>query len=582
MSRLCYQGEQFLLDQKPFRILSGTIHYFRVTPDYWEDRLKKLRACGFNAVETYTCWNLHERQEGKFDFSGGLDVARFVQTAQKLGLYVILRPGPYICAEMDFGGLPSWLLNRPGLALRCNNPLFLQKVAAYYKQLFDRLRPYLGENGGNIIAVQVENEYGSYGNDKDYLRAVAQIYRDNGVNEFFFTSDGPNQLMLGGGSLPEYLATANFGSRGKEHFDTLRRFAPERPVMCTEFWNGWFDHWYEQHHRRESDDTAAQLEEMMQDGGSVNLYMFHGGTNFGFTNGANHDGCYQPTVTSYDYDCPVSECGDLTEKYFAIKRVAEQYMGKAPDLQVGNLPKKDYGIVALTQQTPLFAHLPQPVESANTLTMEQLEQDFGFVLYETVLHGPFERSELTIDGLHDRAMIYVDGKLAGIQERTGRRSDSIYLELEPGQTAVLRILVENMGRINYGPKLLDCKGILRGVKLGCQYQFGWKHYSLPCDCPPQHGYEPVGAGAGAPLFLKGSFTVQQRQDTFVRLDGFTKGNVYINGFNLGRYWNPAGPQKTLYLPAPLLREGENELAVLELEGIDGPAQVHLTDCEDLG
>ena len=588
MSRLCYQGEQFLLDQKPFRFLSGTIHYFRVTPDYWGDRLKKLRACGFNAVETYTCWNLHERQEGKFDFSGGLDVARFVQTAQKLGLYVILRPGPYICAEMDFGGLPSWLLNRPGLALRCNNPLFLQKVAAYYKQLFDRLRPYLGENGGNIIAVQVENEYGSYGNDKDYLRAVAQIYRGNGVNEFFFTSDGPNQLMLGGGSLPEYLATANFGSRGKEHFDTLRRFAPERPVMCTEFWNGWFDHWYEQHHRRESDDTAAQLEEMMQDGGSVNLYMFHGGTNFGFTNGANHDGCYQPTVTSYDYDCPVSECGDLTEKYFAVKRVAEQYMGKAPDLQVGNLPKKDYGIVALTQQTPLFAHLPQPVESANTLTMEQLEQDFGFVLYETVLHGPFERSELTIDGLHDRAMIYVDGKLAGIQERTGRRSDSVYLELEPGQTAVLRILVENMGRINYGAKLLDRKGILRGVKLGCQYQFGWKHYPLTCDCPPQQGYESVQEKCkvdfkeSGPLFLKGSFTVQQRQDTFVRLDGFTKGNVYINGFNLGRYWNPAGPQKTLYLPAPLLREGENELAVLELEGIDGPAQVHLTDCEDLG
>lgn len=582
MSRLCYQGEQFLLDQKPFRILSGTIHYFRVTPDYWEDRLKKLRACGFNAVETYTCWNLHERQEGRFDFSGGLNVARFVQTAQKLGLYVILRPGPYICAEMDFGGLPSWLLNRPGLALRCNNPLFLQKVAAYYKQLFDHLRPYLGENGGNIIAVQVENEYGSYGNDKDYLRAVAQIYRDNGVNEFFFTSDGPNQLMLGGGSLPEYLATANFGSRGKEHFDTLRRFAPERPVMCTEFWNGWFDHWYEQHHRRESDETAGQLEQMLRDGGSVNLYMFHGGTNFGFTNGANHDGCYQPTVTSYDYDCPVSECGDLTEKYFAIKRVAEQYMGKAPDLQVGNLPKHDYGRVQLTQQTPLFAHLPQPVESASTLTMEQLEQDFGFVLYETVLHGPFERSELTIDGLHDRALIYVDGKLAGIQERTGRRSDSVYLELEPGQTAVLRILVENMGRINYGAKLLDRKGILRGVKLGCQYQFGWKHYSLPCDCPPQHGYEPVGDGADAPLFLKGSFTVQQRQDTFVRLDGFTKGNVYINGFNLGRYWNPAGPQKTLYLPAPLLREGENELAVLELEGIDGPAQVHLTDCDDLG
>lgn len=224
--------------------------------------------------------------------------------------------------------------------LRCNDPRFLQKVSNYYRRLFEEVRPYLAENGGNIIAVQVENEYGSYGNDKDYLRAVAKIYEENGVHELFFTSDGPNDLMLGGGSLPEYLATANFGSNGKQHFDKLRELHPDRPVMCTEFWNGWFDHWYEQHHVRESDDTAATLDEMLSDGGSVNLYMFHGGTNFGFTNGANHDGVYQPTVTSYDYDCPVSECGDLTPKYQAVKEVIEKHFARHRNLRCRTIPKR--------------------------------------------------------------------------------------------------------------------------------------------------------------------------------------------------------------------------------------------------
>ncbi len=580
MSRLTYQNETFYLDQKPITLISGTIHYFRVVPDYWEDRLRKLRACGFNAVETYTCWNLHERKEGQFDFSGGLDIARFVRTAQELGLYVILRPGPYICAEMDFGGLPSWLLTYHGMHLRCNDPCFLEKVARYYRQLFAQLRPYFAENGGNIIAVQVENEYGSYGNDKDYLRAVAQIYRDNGVNELFFTSDGPNELMLGGGSLPEYLATANFGSLGKTHFDTLRRFAPNRPVMCTEFWNGWFDHWYEEHHRRESDDTAATLDEMLSDGGSVNLYMFHGGTNFGFTNGANYDGCYQPTVTSYDYDCPVSECGDLTSKYDAIKTVVERHFGAAPELPVRNCPKKSFGTVQLTRQAPMFDHLPEPVCCAHTMTMEELGQDFGFVLYETTLHGPFQKSELTIQGLHDRALIYLDGQLLGIKERTGRRDDPIFLEFQAGQSAQLRILVENLGRINYGPKLRDEKGILQGVKLGGQFQFGWKMYTLPCDHPITSGDGPVESER-CPAFLTGEFTVDQPADTFVRLDGFVKGAVYINGFHLGRYWNPAGPQKTLYLPAPLLHPGVNEISVLELEGFGQP-QIELTQTQDLG
>lgn len=581
MSRLTFDEKQFYLDGNPFRIVSGTIHYFRVVPEYWEDRLKKLRAAGFNCVETYTCWNLHERKEGVFDFEGGLDIARFVRTAKDLGLYVILRPGPYICAELEFGGLPSWLLTYQKMHLRCYDEEFLSKVSRYYKELFGQLRPYFGENGGNIIAVQVENEYGSYGNDKEYLRAVAKIYEENDVHELYFTSDGPTQLMLAGGALPEYLATANFGSRGKESFAILRNFRPGQPAMCTEFWNGWFDHWYESHHLREGDDTAKTMEEMLSDGGSVNMYMFHGGTNFGFMNGANYDGGIMPTVTSYDYDAPVSECGDLTPKYYAVKEVVEKYLGKAPELHVENLPKKAYGPVTLTQAAPLFENLPEPVSCAHTKTMEELGQDFGFVLYETTVKGPCEESEIIIEGLHDRAIIYVDGKKMGVQERTGKRDDSVRLGLKAGETAKLSLLVENLGRVNYGPKLRDEKGILQGVKVGYQFQFGWKMYSLPCDDLSGLKFQGDVKAESCPAFLKGTFQVSEKADTFVRLDGFTKGCVYINGFNLGRYWNEAGPQKTLYLPAPLLKDGENEIVVLELEGFDKP-EILLTDIQDLG
>ena len=581
MSRLTYDQNQFYLDGNPFRIVSGTIHYFRVVPEYWEDRLKKLRAAGFNCVETYTCWNLHERKEGKFDFEGGLDIARFVRTAKDLGLYVILRPGPYICAELEFGGLPSWLLTYQKMHLRCYDEEFLSKVSRYYKELFGQLRPYFGENGGNIIAVQVENEYGSFGNDKEYLRAVAKIYEENDVRELYFTSDGPTQLMLTGGTLPEYLATANFGSHVKESFGALREFRPGQPAMCTEYWNGWFDHWYEAHHLREGDDTAKTMEEMLADGGSVNMYMFHGGTNFGFTNGSNYDNGIMPTVTSYDYDAPVSECGDLTPKYFAVKEVVEKYLGKAPEIHVENLPKKAYGPVTLTQAAPMFQNLPEPVSCAHTKTMEELGQDFGFVLYETTVKGPCEESEIVIEGLHDRAIIYVDGKKMGVQERTGKRDDSVRLGLKAGETAKLSLLVENLGRVNYGPKLRDEKGILQGVKVGYQFQFGWKMYSLPCDDLSGLQYRGDVKAESCPAFLKGTFQVSEKADTFVRLDGFTKGCVYINGFNLGRYWNEAGPQKTLYLPAPLLKEGENEIVVLELEGFDKP-EILLTDVQDLG
>ncbi len=584
MGILTVKGKDFYLDGQKTTLLSGTIHYFRVVPEYWEDRLKKLRACGFNAVETYTCWNLHERREGEFDFSGGLDLGRFIDTAASLGLHVILRPGPYICAEWDMGGLPSWLLTYPKMRLRCNDPLYLEKVRRYFRELFRIVTPRLSTHGGNVIAVQVENEYGSYGDDKEYLKAIVDMYRENGVDCLLFTSDGTADFMLSGGTLDGVLATANFGSNPAGNFEAFHRFRPDSPSMCTEFWNGWFDHWYEPHHTRTSTDTAQVLDEMLGMGASLNFYMFHGGTNFGFTNGANYAEQYQPTVTSYDYDCPVSECGDLTPKYYEVKDVLEKRFGKAPDLPVHNLPKAAYGEVTLSEAAALFTNaqkLAAPVHAAAPLTMEELGQDFGFVLYSTTLHGPFEELPLTLEGVHDRALIYVNGQYRGVKERDGRHNDEILLGLSTGESLRLDILVENMGRVNYGWKLRDEKGITGGIRLGQRYHFGWDMTPLSCDDLSGLLYTPHAAGVDAPTFLRGSFSVEKPADTFLRLDGFTKGVAFVNGFNLGRYWNTAGPQKTLYVPAPLLKVGHNELVVFELEHSE-TNRVLLTDTPDLG
>jgi beta-galactosidase len=588
MNQLTYDREHFYLDQVPFHILSGTIHYFRVVPEYWEDRLRKLKECGMNTVETYTCWNLHERKEGEFDFTGILDLERFILTAKKLGLYLILRPGPYICAEWDMGGLPSWLLNIPNIRIRCCHDKYLEKVRNYYRELFRIVRPHLANNGGNIIAVQIENEYGSYGDDHDYMQAIVDIYKENQVDCTLFTSDGPGYFMLNGGSVKDYLATINFGSNPKDNFSLLKRYRPDQPVMCTEYWNGWFDHWYGEHHTRSGGDTADTFEEMVVANAAVNFYMFHGGTNFGFMNGANYFDGLQPTITSYDYNCPVSESGDLTEKYYAIRSVMELHYGSLPPLTVHNLPKMNYGAVELTKKAEMFTNLgvlSSPVTSSYPQTMEELGQDFGFLLYKTTLKGPFETMELTIDGLQDRAHIYLNGKLLGIKENTGKRDDKIEVGLDFNEEAELLILVENLGRVNYGGHICDQKGILKGIRIGSQYHFGWTMYPITCDDISRLSYasaedEKKDTMVG-PLFLKGTFEVKDKADSFVELPGFTKGCVFINGFNLGRYWNSAGPQKTLYLPAPLLKEGSNEIVVLELDGYTNDV-VQLIDQENLG
>lgn len=585
MGILTYRGTDFLMDGEKFTILSGSIHYFRIPREYWEDRLKKLKACGFNTVETYVCWNLHERREGEFDFSGMLDIRHFVELAQQLGLYVIVRPGPYICAEWEMGGFPSWLLRYPGMKVRCYDELYLSKVRRYYENLFQILRPCLSTNGGNIIAVQIENEYGSFGNDKKYLQAIADIYRENGVDCLLFTSDGPDLFLLAGGTLDGYLATVNFGSRPKENFEVLREFRKSQPLMCCEFWNGWFDHWYEEHHTRSAEDVADTLDEMLELDASVNFYMFHGGTNFGYTNGSNCDGgVLQPTITSYDYDCLLNEAGDRTEKYYAVKSVLEKRFGKAPEMEVSDSAKRAYGSVELTESAELLENLDvlsaAVSESAAPLSMEELGQDFGFILYETTLRGPMGEMELTIEGLHDRAHLFLDGKLCGIKENTGFHDDRVTVQLEAGEEKKLQVLVENLGRANYGHTICDRRGITGGICLYLQYQFGFVNRSLPLEDLDGLSWRAGTAGC-TPVFLRGTFEVDKKADTFLRLDGFSKGQCYINGFLLGRYWNTAGPQKTLYLPAPLLKEGENELVVLELDSFDRPC-VTLTDEPDLG
>ena len=564
-----YEKDVFLYDGQPVTLISGAVHYFRTVPEYWEDRLSKLKACGFNAVETYTCWNLHERREGQFDFSGILDIERFIETAGRLGLFVILRPGPYICAEWDFGGLPSWLMSYPDLALRCDDPAYLEKVKPYYRELLSRVRPHLCTNGGNVIMMQVENEYGSYGDDSIYLQKVVDIYRENDIDCLLFTSDGTARWMLSGGTLPDVLAVANFGSYVDQML-TLREFQKDRPLMCGEFWCGWFDHWYESgRDQRAGEDIAGEVNRFFDLGASFNFYMFHGGTNFGFWNGANHPGEYQPTITSYDYCALLTEAGDTTPLYDTVKGVIEQRTGKkAPDIKIRNSEKAAYGKLELAKQADLFANLDRisaPIKAAFPKTMEQIGQDFGYILYRTEIKGPVEPLPLCFGEIHDRAIVFVNGKRVGLKERD-RVDDEIIISLDFGETTTLEILVENMGRVNYGIHLLDKKGILGGVRLGQRYHFGWEMYPLTMDdlsglvWGEQRGFEK-------PTFLRGNLHLdEQPKDTYIRLDGFTKGFVTVNGFNIGRYFNPAGPQKTLYVPAPLLKQGDNEIVVFESDG----------------
>ena len=565
------KDNEFYLNDKPFKIYSGAMHYFRTLPEYWEDRLLKLKKAGFNTVETYVCWNLHEPQKGVFDFSGMLDIAKFIGTAQKLGLYAIVRPGPYICAEWDFGGFPAWLLKDKNIELRCNNDVYLGHVRDFFEKLFSILKPFFITNGGNILAMQIENEYGSYSNDKKYLRALSDMYDELGVDLLKFTSDGTWCNMLSGGTIDGVLPTLNFGSRAATAFNALKPFG-EIPKMCMEFWCGWFDHFGEKHHTRKADNIISELEEFIKQGASFNMYMFLGGTNFGFTAGANHQKGYEPTVTSYDYCAPLTEWGDYTDTYHKIRKL----LCERQNIPMDELPApplmQNIGTVKLTECADLFENLDNIARkhySPLARNMEAYGQNFGLIYYKTKLKGKYAPGFLMLDDVHDYAHVYFENKKIATINRCKEKSLLNKLKLKKqlfikgtDSESDIGVLVEGMGRVNYGKELYDCKGI-SNLRLANQVLTDFDVYTMPLDNLENLNFRSNKSESNnGPVFLKGTFKAGNGE-CFVNMNGFTKGYVFVNGFNLGRYWN-IGPQKSLYLPGAILKE-ENEIIILEIE-----------------
>lgn len=559
-------GDHFVLDEKPFRILSGAMHYFRVPREYWDDRLEKARLMGLNTIETYVAWNLHEPKPGEFHFEGNLDVEAFIRAAAQHGLKVILRPGPYICSEWDFGGLPAWLLKDPQMRVRCAYPPFLAAMDRFFEALLKPLLPLQYSSGGPIIMVQVENEYGSYGDDKVYLAHIRDSLRRIGIVEFLFTSDGEQGRNLKAGMLEGIFATVNFDHAPEHAFKLLRKLQPDGPLMCSEFWDGWFDHWKLWHETRPAFRVAAIFERMLKAGASVNLYMWHGGTNFGFMNGANHVfGKYLSIVNSYDYDAPLSEAGDITKKYHKLRKVISKFAPVPDEPLPAASPKLQIEQVDITDGVSLWKALPvlsTPVPLANPEPMEYLDQNYGFIFYRTRLSGP-QNGSLSINGLRDRAQVFLNGKAIGVLRRN-RPNQGLRVEVPEGG-AQLDILVENMGRINFGPELIDRKGILGGVILNGHYVFDWEAFCLPLEDLSGLEFGKIEYPLNGPAFYRAEFLIDQPLDTFLKLPGWKKGVAWVNGFNLGRYWK-VGPQQALYVPATVLKPGRNELTLFELHG----------------
>ncbi|MFI8459508.1 glycoside hydrolase family 35 protein [Kitasatospora sp. NPDC085464] len=578
MPQLEIAEDGFRLDDRPFRIISGGLHYFRVHPEQWADRLHKARLLGLNTVETYVAWNLHAPRPGEFRLDAGLDLPRFLDLAAAEGLHVLLRPGPYICAEWEGGGLPSWLLAEDGIELRSRDPRFLRAVDDYLSALMAAVKPYLSTSGGPIIAVQLENEYGAYGEDSGYLTDLAELLHAHGVDVPLFTCDQPTDLARGG--LDGVLRTVNFGSRAEAGLAELRRIQPTGPLMCSEFWIGWFDRWGATHVTRDPADAATELDKLLATGASVNIYMFHGGTNFGFTNGANDKGTYRPTVTSYDYDSLLDEAGDPTPKYEAFREVIARYASVPAEPVPAPGRKLAPRTIDLTERAGLLDQayaLGRAVLSDHPLTMEQLGQSFGFVLYETTLPlaGP---TVLRTDAVRDRAQVFVDGQPVGVLERENHEHALAFAV--PRRGAHLAVLVENQGRVNYGTGIHDRKGLLGRVTVNDEEPTDWDSRPLPLDTFDALTFTATAQPLVGPVFHRGTFELGRPADGYLALGGWTKGQVWINGFPLGRYWS-RGPQTTLYVPAPVLRPGPNEITVLELHAT-AARTVELCDRPDLG
>lgn len=582
MNRTFEVKDRFYIDKAPMQIISGGIHYFRIVPEYWKDRLLKLKAMGCNTVETYVPWNMHEPRKGEYDFSGMLDIERFIKTAAEVGLFVIVRPSPYICAEWEFGGLPAWLLKDDGMRLRGMYEPYLKHVRDYYRKLFSILSPLQLTNGGPVIMLQVENEYGYYGDDTRYLRTLMDYMKEFGANVPFVTSDGPWGDALACGKVENALTTANFGSKAESQFKVLADYT-DGPLMCMEFWVGWFDSWgCGKHNHSDLEENKKDLEDALKLG-NINIYMFTGGTNFGFMNGSNYYDELTPDVTSYDYDAVLTEWGDITPKYEAFREIIGRFAA-LPDMAVpANGRKIAYGRCTEKGHVSLFAVLPdlsQPVESAFTQCMEKLGQNYGYILYRSRLTKEKKLESISLLDANDRANIFLNEEpLITLYDRELLKKHDIDKELQDKENYI-DILVENMGRVNFGSKLeKQRKGICGGVLLNGHSHCVWEQYTLPLDNIDRLDFSR-GYKEGVPAFYRFEFDAEEAADTFLDLDGFGKGCAFINGFNLGRFWE-IGPQKRLYVPGPLIKKGRNEIIVFETEGKHTDS-ILLTDKPDLG
>ena len=549
----------FLLNGKPFLIKAGEMHPSRVPHEYWADRLRMAHAMGLNTISIYVFWNVHEPREGEFNFKGDADIAQFVRLAQKEGLWVILRPGPYCCAEWEFGGFPWWLLKSHDLKVRSQDPRFLAAAEKYMKKLGAQLSPLQITHGGPIIMVQTENEYGSYGADHGYMGKIRDLDRAAGFDVPLFTADGGGHMMAGG-SLPDVLPGLN-GGGGKSIMKEIGKYRPHGPWFVPEFYPGWLDHWGEEHAQVGLGGLARETLWKLTNQVSFCYYMIYGGTSFGFMNGANYGGHFQPQPTSYDYNSPMDEMGRPTDKYFALRAVLTNYLAPGETLPAvpATTPVITIPPVALTESASLFTQLGRPVRAEKPLSFEDLNQGYGYVLYRTKISGPAD-ALLKIKELRDYALVFVDGKRLAVLDRR-HKQDSVPLVLTQAG-ATLDILVENGGRINYGGQLTDNrKGITESVTLGDHELTGWEMYPLPFEKVSGLQWQTTSQTA-APALHRGTFTLSQVGDTFLDLRGWGKGIVFVNGHNLGRFWY-IGPQQTLYCPGVWLKKGRNEIVVFE-------------------
>ena len=560
-------AKRIYIHGKETKIMSGAMHYFRIHPEYWYDRLLKLKECGCNCVETYAVWNLHEKKEGEFDFSGWLDLGRFLDTAKDLGLYAIVRPGPYICSEWDFGGLPRWLLKDKGMKVRCSHPSFLEKMTPYLERVCEIMKPRMLDNGGNIIFVQVENEYGSYGDDKEYLEYFKNLYLSNGVSCPLITSDGDIKMLLDSGTLPDVLASVNYRWDSVSALKVLDKFRGNQPGMVMELWNGKAMHWGEPIIKRDLKEVADSVETALDNAELVNLYMFHGGTNFGFMNGTmDMDNSMIYQMTSYDVDAPLDEYGRRTPKYYAEQKVICEKMGVEIKNTAADTVLYAYDGIKAEGTAKISYDMVKKIKAPTVLTMEDCDSGYGYIVYETEFNADLPGLKIVFPEIHDIAHIYIDGEYT---KTLLRHSNEKEISVEKTGTVKLSVLVENMGRVNYGTHLEDRKGLVGDIEViypeadWCRKKhFGYDIYTLPLETLPKEYHDEVTENT--PALYRYTFTADNICDTVLNLSGFTRGVAFINGFNLGRHWTTEHSPNKLFIPAPLLKKGVNEIVVFDV------------------